>query len=140
MPARLSGYERHVSPRKWREAQETQLAERERGLAQAEMVMAAGRSDLATKVEDAECMQLNAQAGLAGAQDLAQGRVDVLCDDTDDNPAQTGPAAPPEHRAKRIFGRALVVVRARARKETRTELSSEFEEIKGADTAILEIP
>ncbi|WP_160116035.1 plasmid recombination protein [Candidatus Halocynthiibacter alkanivorans] len=99
----------HVSPRQWREKQERQLVARGQSVAQ--------RED-------------DASAVLKTADAVAKGDPQIL---------ETLAKAKDASLATSLFKKALLVLRARARKEARKELRKEFDEIKAADDAIVAV-
>lgn len=128
----LPEYRQHVSPRKWREQQEIELAERdiaqaakERGLREREDALA-GRETAADK-KHAEAVTV-----LGIAEGVAEGRVDVLTGDDEPGTGLVG-------KARAVFGKAIDRLRASARTEAREELSDAFDQIRAADDAIVEI-
>lgn len=125
---------KHVSPRHWREKQERALAARDKAVKKAEQTLAAARASLADKERTAEQQHQAAQTVLDVAAAVADGRIDV----TSEAKAPQSPPAKPSQ-AQVIFGRAIEVLRKRARKEARAELADEFAQIRAADRALLEI-
>lgn len=129
----LPKYRDHVTPRKHREAQEIDLARRERALAEREAKL---------KTREAAVNKRSAQADevLSVASDVAEGRIDLLLDNKTGRAANAEPEADDEPSpAHRIFGAALKALRRGARKEARAELAVAFSEIRAADEAILKI-
>ncbi|OWY16205.1 hypothetical protein B6V73_13565 [Thioclava sp. JM3] len=127
----------HVSPRKWRESQEIELASRDKAVKQTEKTLAAEKSALADQERTVTQRQREAQSVLEVAAAVAEGRVDIVpaTDETARQDAQFDTTSP----VQTLFGRALAVLRQRARKEARAELDDEFTQIKAADAALLEI-
>ena len=136
-------HRKHVSPRKWREAQERALAEHDRDLATRGKEIVAREATVSDREAAAEAKSNEAAQVLRIAADVAEGRGEI------EEPEDTG--APSERKkhpssdmskpalASRLFGRALTTLRAKARAEAREELSRAFAEIKAADEAILAV-
>ncbi|MBC7146000.1 MAG: plasmid recombination protein [Thioclava marina] len=127
----------HMSPRKWRERQEFKLSARHKAVKQAEDTLAADTATLAEQKQAVTQLQHDAQSVLDVAAAVAEGHVDIApdADETARQDAQADTALP----VQALFGRALEVLRKRARKEARTELADEFSQIEAADAALLEI-
>ncbi|QPZ92325.1 plasmid recombination protein [Thioclava electrotropha] len=127
----------HVSPRKWRESQEIELASRDKVVKQTEDTLAAEKSALAKQKQTVTQRQQDAQSVLDVAAAVAEGRVDIVSDlnETVSQVAQADTPSP----VRALFGRALEVLHQRARKEARAELTDEFTQIEAADAALLEI-
>lgn len=133
----LPEHREHVSPRKWRESQEIELASRDKAVKQTEETLAAEKSALAAQERSVTQQQQDAQSVLEVAAAVADGYVDIVSDlnETARQDTQADTALP----VQTLFGRALEVLRQRARKEARAELADEFAQIKAADAALLEI-
>jgi Plasmid recombination enzyme. len=127
----------HMSPRKWRERQEFKLSARHKAVKQAEDTLAADKATLAEEKQAVTQQQRDAQSVLDVAAAVAEGRVDIVSDT--DETARQDAQADPLLRVQTLFGRALAVLRQRARKEARAELADEFTQIAAADAALLEI-
>ncbi|OOY16181.1 plasmid recombination protein [Thioclava sp. DLFJ4-1] len=127
----------HMSPRKWRERQEFKLSARHKTVKQAEDTLAADKATLAEEKQAVTQQQQDAQSVLDIAAAVAEGRVDIDSD-TDETASQVAQADTPSP-VRALFGRALEVLRQRAREEARAELDDEFTQIKAADAALLEI-
>ena len=159
-PAEMPDYRQHVSPRKWREAQESKLAGRERAATvREERVSQMVRHVLARKdrlderetaasLREAEMVKREAEAsemhGVAQfiidvATKVSKGDLEVVeCVDPAAK-ASTDPKQIARKHATSIFGRALAKLRGDARQEVRTELSDAFAEIKAADDEIVRV-
>ncbi|OOY12344.1 hypothetical protein BMG00_00280 [Thioclava marina] len=133
----LPKHREHVSPRKWRESQEVELSSRDKAVKQSEEILATEKSALADQERTVTQRQREAQSVLDIAAAVAEGRVDIVpdTDETARQDAQFDTTSP----VQTLFGRALAVLRQRARKEARAELDDEFTQIKAADAALLEI-
>ncbi|PFG62709.1 plasmid recombination enzyme [Thioclava sp. ES.031] len=133
----LPKHREHVSPRKWRESQEIELATRDKAVKLSEKTLAAEKSALADQERTVTQRQREAQSVLEVAAAVADGHVDIVSDlnETASQVAQADTPSP----VRALFGRALEVLRQRARKEARAELDDEFTQIKTADAALLEI-
>ncbi|OWY03752.1 hypothetical protein B6V75_10045 [Thioclava sp. F1Mire-8] len=133
----LPKHREHVSPRKWRESQEIELATRDKAVKQSEKTLAAEKSALADQERTVTQRQREAQSVLDVAAAVAKGRVDIVSDmdETVRQDALVDTTSP----VRALFGRALEVLRQQARKEARAELTDEFTQIEAADAALREI-
>ncbi|WP_305972673.1 hypothetical protein [Mameliella sp. MMSF_3537] len=104
-------HRQHVSPRDWRRQQEAELADRER-------CITARESDADTVISI--------------ARSVARGETEVA--EIDESRA----AGPRERAARKLFGRVLDRLSERARQGARAELESAFNQIRAADTALVE--
>ncbi|MBC7146856.1 MAG: plasmid recombination protein [Thioclava marina] len=133
----LPKHREHVSPRKWRESQEVELSSRDKAVKQSEEILAAEKSALADQERTVTQRQREAQSVLDVAAAVAEGRVDIVSD-LNERVSQVAQADTPSP-VRALFGRALEVLRQRARKEARAEFTDEFTQIEAADAALLEI-
>lgn len=150
----LPKYRQHVSPRKWRAAQECKLVAREAevqgredGLAEREAEVQ-GREDglagreatVAARERVAQRKEHEADEVLAVAQAVADGDLGCEAADPAPEPAQPGEAPPDRPTlARRLFGRALARLRKDERRTARAELKEGLEEIRRADDVIVRI-
>lgn len=159
-PAEVPDYRQHVSPRKWREAQERALAKREKvatvregRVSQLEHGVLARKKRLVereTAVETREAEVVKREAEASETQEVAQVIIDVatkvVAGDLEVveriDPAAKASSDPKQiarKHATNIFGRALAKLRGDARQEARAELSEAFDEIKAADEEIVRV-
>ncbi|WP_299847934.1 plasmid recombination protein [uncultured Paracoccus sp.] len=159
-PAEMPEYRQHVSPRKWRKAQERALAEREKvatvresRVSQREQSVLARKDRLAereTVVETREAEVVKREAKASEMQEVARVMIDVATKVSKGDlevveridPAAKASSDPKQiarKHATSIFGRALTKLRGDAREEARAELSDAFEEIKAADEEIVRV-
>lgn len=146
-PVPVPEHRRHVSPRKWRDEQERILAARDKTSAAREaaakerdLILDSRTTTLDARDVEVGWKEAEADAVLAVACDVAEGRLDprTAAADAVDSPD-------PQDRdekvsmAKRIFGRALATLRQRAQAEARAELAGAFAEIEAADRLIVDI-
>lgn len=127
----------HVSPRKWREAQERRLCEREHAVATREREIGIREIALEGREADVDARQSEADAALEVARRVADGQLDLSAPSPSARTVTTENVPPSA--AHRLFGRALDVLRAQARREARAELSDAFAEIEAADAVIVDI-
>lgn len=136
----LPKYRQHVSPRKWREAQECKLAARE-AKAQVREVKLVKDEAAVTEREQVVCVREHeADEVLSVAQAVADG--DIGCAESNQAPddAQGGEPVPDKPTlARRLFGRAVARLRQEERAAARVELTDAFDEVRQADDAIVRI-
>ncbi len=135
-------HRRHVSPRKWRLLQEQRLADRDTAATGRETTLVEGEAGLIDRTKVVDENEAEADAVLEVARDVAEGRFDVPVQDEDD--ADMAPSKEPNspdrpHLARRLFGRALQVLRKRAQDEAKAEFSEAFDQIRAADEAIVTV-
>lgn len=109
----------HVSPRDWREAQEVELFEREQAIAH-------DKADIT-----AQQKQVDTVVNLV--RKVAEGKMDAVeAVDRDGNTFKPTAAA-------KLFGKAISVLRARIAPQEHDKLAKEYESIRAADDAIVEV-
>lgn len=113
----------HVSPREWREQQERQLAERE---------LYAGNREIAVAKRQWEVVQKERQVKgvLDIVRDVISGKVDPTV-----APSTSEKSSP----ATTLFSKAITVLRTRIAQQERAKLAKEYESIRAADDAIVEV-
>lgn len=133
----------HVSPRKWREAQEAELAGRDAKLAVDQLAMAHGaealqaqngavaareqtvaaretavaaqEADVQVRQHQADTKYRTAEAMISVAKDVAAGKVEVTEAPDPAGKTSTDPAEQARFRAARLFGKVLQALRRKAR-------------------------
>lgn len=134
----LPEYRQHVSPRKWREAQECELAGREADVRGREGHVLAAENAVAEREEQAELKDREADEVLTVARAVAEGDFTALEQDQ----GAAGEAPPVTGRptlARRLFRRAIDRLRTEQRTEARKEVAGAFAQIRRADDAIVKI-
>ena len=134
----LPEYRQHVSTRKWREAQERKLAERDTKVQRREESALIAEAAVTEREEQAEQKDREADEVLAVAQAVADGNLAELEQDKrgegDEGPVSSKPTL-----AKRLFGKAIDLLRTEQRTAAREEVAGAFEDIRRADDAIVKI-
>lgn len=134
----LPEYRQHVSPRKWREDQDCKLAERETEFRGREERVLEAEGSVAEREKHADRKDREADEVLAVAQAVADGDLTGL--EQDQGPE--GEKVPVPGRpalARRLFGRAIDLLRTEQRAEARDEIAGAFDQIRRADDAIVRI-
>ncbi|MFT6650085.1 plasmid recombination protein [Pseudophaeobacter arcticus] len=135
-------HQRHVSPRKWRMAQEMLLADWDIALTEREAALAQGEAGLIDRTKVVDEKEAEADAVLQVALDVAEGRFNVPVQDEDgaDGAPSKKPSSPDRpHLARRLFGRALQVLGKRAQDEAKAEFAEAFDQIRAADAEIVAV-
>jgi hypothetical protein len=114
---------KHVSPREWREQQEARLAEREQSAGKREEALAKRQKDVAVK-------ERQFKGVLDIVRDVISGKVDPTVDEI-----PSGKSSP----AATLFSKAISVLRTRIAQQERANLAREYESIRAADDAIVEV-
>ncbi|PYE83940.1 plasmid recombination protein [Pseudoroseicyclus aestuarii] len=134
----LPEYRQHVSPRKWREAQECKFAERDTAIAAREESVRDAEAALAERETRADLKDRQADEVLSVAQAVAEGDLTGLAQDQ--NPgAQDEPRPGKPTLARRLFGKAIDLLRAEQQAKAREEVAGALDQIRHADNAIVEI-
>ena len=131
-------HRQHVSPRKWREARECELVEREAGVRNRETHLSESEAGVAKREQIANDKEREADEVLSVAQAVADG--DLSCEEDDpakDDMQETTPSRPAL--ALRLFGKALARLRRDEKAAARAELKDAFDEVRQADAAIVRI-
>lgn len=125
----LPEYRQHVSPRKWREAQECKLVEREADVQAREGRMVESEAAVVEREQVASDKQREAEEVLTVAQSVADGDLSLAGGtQAQDNPDEPAPSKPTL--AKRLFGRAGARLRQDERAAARAELQDAFDEVR----------
>lgn len=136
--APLPEYRQHVSPRKWREAQDCKIAERDIEVGGREDRVLEAEAAVAERETQAELKDREADEVLAIAQAVADGDLTGL--ERDQETGREGEPIPRKPTlARRLFGKAIDLLRAEQRAEVREEVAGAFGQIRRADDAIVEI-
>ena len=134
----LPEYRQHVSPRKWREAQECKLVEREADVQGREEKLAETEAAVTDREQAASGKQREAEEVLAVAQAVADGDLGGLeCDQAPDSAQEPAPGKPAL--ARRLFASAVARLKKTEQAAARTELKAAFDEVRRADDAIVRI-
>ena len=113
----------HVSPREWRERQELRLAKREQAAGKREEALAMRQKDVAVTERQVKGI-------LDIVRDVIAGKVDPTV--TPSTSEKSSPAAT-------LFSKAITVLRTRIAQQERAKLAREYESIRAADDAIVEV-
>ncbi|QPH53973.1 hypothetical protein [Pontivivens ytuae] len=132
----------HVSPRQWREAQETRLMERDDVVTRKEVAVSRRAGDLDAREKTAETQKRRADIVLRTAKQIANGEITSedlgrMARDTDGSVSSEGDTT--SRTAAQIFARAMRVLNDRAEKRARAHLGDEFEAIRQAGNVIVSI-
>lgn len=134
----LPKYRQHVSPRKWREAQECKMVERQVNVQDREIHLVESAAAVAKREQIAGNKEREADEVLSIAQAVADGDLDCVdCDDAQDGAQEPAPDKPAL--AMRLFGRALARLRTDEKVAARAELKDAFDEVRQADDAIVRV-
>ena len=131
-------HRQHVSPRKWREARECELKDREAGVRCRETQLGESEAVVARREQIAKDKEREADEVLSIAQAVAAG--DLGCEEDDpvrDDKQEPAPDKPAL--AMRLFGKALARLRRDEKVAARAELKDAFDEVRQADAAIVRI-
>ena len=134
----LPEYRQHVTPPKYREQKERDLATASRGIDErtAELNMHAQALD--QRESALEAREADADDVIEMAEDVADGRLDGVFSATPENAERAPDDAQPmsrRDRARRAFGKAITHLATK----TRDEFAEAFGEIKAADTVPVQI-
>ena len=133
----LPEYRQHVSPRKWRETQERELAARDTAVRAHEKSVQEAEAAVAERETQADLKDREADEVLAVAQAVAKGDLAGLKEDEGAEGKDHASGKPTL--ARRLFGKAIDLLRAEQRAEARDEVAGAFSQIRRADDAIVEI-
>lgn len=134
----LPEYRQHVSPRKWREEQECELAERDTEVRGREESVLEAKAAVVEREKQADLKDREADEVLAVAQAVAEGDLTGL--EQDQEPEGAGVPVPGKPTlVRRLFGNAIDLLRTEQRAEAREELAGAFGQIRRADEAIVKI-
>ncbi|WP_422071955.1 plasmid recombination protein [Tranquillimonas rosea] len=136
--APLPEYRQHVSPRKWREDQDCKLAARETEVRNREERVLEAECSVAECEKHADLKDREAGEVLAVAQAVADGDLTGLEQDQGPEGEQVPVPGRPAL-ARRLFGKAINLLRTEQRAEARDEVTGAFEQIRRADDAIVRI-
>ncbi|CUH39940.1 hypothetical protein JSE7799_02668 [Jannaschia seosinensis] len=136
----LPAYRQHVSPRKWREAQECELVEREADVQGREEKLVRSETAVVERERVASDRQREADGIPTVAQAVADGDLLYAEDAQTPEAAQDHDPAPDKPTlARRLFGMAVARLRKDEQAAARSELAGAFEEVRQADDAIVRI-
>lgn len=135
----LPEYRQHVSPRKWREAQECKLVEREVEADAREERLAEREMALTAREQAASDKQHEAEEVLEVAQAVAEGDLSGLSDEAQGGVEETVEVSAKPSFARRLFGEAIARLRQDEQASARAELQEAFEEVREADETIVQI-
>lgn len=135
----LPEHRQHVSPRKWREAQECKLVEREVEADAREKRLAESETALTAREQVASEKQHEAEEVLEVAQAVAGGDLSGLSDEAQGGVEETVEVSAKPSFARRLFGEAIARLRQDEQASARAELQEAFEEVREADETIVQI-
>ena len=138
----LLEYRTHVTPRKYREAKERELADASKRLDRREVEAKARDQALDRREQSVTAREAEADAVIGLAADVAEGRIEFADDLADSaGPQDGGQPLPPTRlqAARMVFGKALSRLRKRARQKEREKLGTAFRDIDEASLAFARV-
>lgn len=134
----LPEYRQHVTPRKYREQKERDMATASRGIDERTGELSLRAHALDQRERALEAREVDADAVIEMAEEVAAGQLDGVLSATSENvepaPDDTQPLSRRD-RARRAFGKAIIHLATK----TRAEFAEAFGEIRAADTVLVQI-